>query len=399
MKSAKKVVSSSIREFGHFFPESVPKNTFFLSDETAQIFFGYYDVSPFSSDGRSVLAMRAAIGNISPHNVDVPLDVGFYDLSVSKPIFHAVGKSHSWNWQQGCRLQWLGDTKDKIIYNNFVDGHFCAHVKSLTNHQFSEKYDCPVYAVSANAEYGLTLDFVKLHRNRRGYGYHNKPDKPYMSSDIAVARVCLLRNEIIPLLTYAQVAEAASCGVADAGYINHLSLSPDNNHFIFFYILMEGGKRRTHLMYCDSDGGHLLNLIPGYTASHYAWKADGMLLVTALSPQGKMEYLEICPNTGEWTQVFHPLLLQDGHPTYISNDVFVSDTYPSRLGMQSVFTYNKANSTYTRRAFFYLPRSFAGELRCDLHPRLSKNLDMVCVDVVRNGRRAMAVMPLGGLEC
>ena len=76
-------------------------------------FFGYYNISPFNNNGgllwcetteQKTRASKYSSVNIIYHNV----------ISDNKQV---VDKSKAWNWQQGCMLQWFGNSDHKIIYN------------------------------------------------------------------------------------------------------------------------------------------------------------------------------------------------------------------------------------------------------------------------------------------
>ena len=73
--------------------------------------------------------------------------------------------------------QWMGpDFKSRVIYNDFRDGKYCSVIYSLKEKQEVKVFPLPVYDVSRDGTYALSLDFNRLHRMRPGYGYSNLPD-------------------------------------------------------------------------------------------------------------------------------------------------------------------------------------------------------------------------------
>ena len=96
-------------------------------------FFGYYDVSPESPDGARILACRAKFIDHMPSAND-ELEIGYLDRNVCSEAENFGEKKHiaedgfsildtttSWNFQEGCRLQWLDNYR--AIYNSrYMDG-------------------------------------------------------------------------------------------------------------------------------------------------------------------------------------------------------------------------------------------------------------------------------------
>ena len=74
-------------------------------------FFGYYNISPFNDNGGllwcETTEQRTRGGKYSSVNII------YYNVITE--IKKVLGKSIAWNWQQGCMLQWFGDSDHKII--------------------------------------------------------------------------------------------------------------------------------------------------------------------------------------------------------------------------------------------------------------------------------------------
>src|SRR5690554_1380353 len=64
------------------------------------VFFGYYDVNPFSSDSSKLLAISALHGLEAP-TPDSKVDIGVFDLADDASRFTRVASSSAWCWQQG----------------------------------------------------------------------------------------------------------------------------------------------------------------------------------------------------------------------------------------------------------------------------------------------------------
>ena len=70
-------------------------------------------------------------------------------------------------------VQWFGpDFSEKIIFNDFRNGKYCSVILNIKTKE-EKVLDMPVYSVSNDGEFALTLDFSRLHRLRKGMGYSN----------------------------------------------------------------------------------------------------------------------------------------------------------------------------------------------------------------------------------
>lgn len=387
-------VGKFLRISGRVLPDRIPDNTKIFSSFGAHVYFGYYDVSPFGADGSKILATRTMADNVSPHDSGDTLDVGYYHLNSPDQEFIKIGESRAWNWQQGCRLQWVPNPAERILYNNFDGKRFVTCVYDVCGRKNVRTLDMPVYAVSPQGDFALGLDFSLLHQNRRGYGYSNSAAGQFDPA-VAVYKISLNGYGVSNLFSMNDIRNSVGGAPYDCDYINHLSYAPDGQHFLFFYIRVIKQKRVTYLFVASADGSGLKHIAAGYSPSHYAWRDDGMLLLTAQKRETKlMKYLLVDAKANSNICINHNGLDVDGHPTFINSSVFISDTYPSRLGHQTLFTDSINRAERQEIASFYLPPSFSGEKRCDLHPRLSHCKKFVCVDIIRDGRRAMAVVPI-----
>ena len=146
-----------------------------------EYFFGYYDKSPWDRSDRYMLCIKAknTWKDVSPKETAKILVIDTIYNTVTE-----IAETHTWNVQQSCMLQWLGpDFTDQIIFNDYRNGQYCSVIMKLN---ISEKgiyvideriIPAPVYSVSLDGTFALTLDFSRLYRLRPGYGYYNVPEK------------------------------------------------------------------------------------------------------------------------------------------------------------------------------------------------------------------------------
>lgn len=361
-----------------------PHDAQVFSDPSGQIFFGYYDVSPLNGNNSVLLAMRAPAENISPHEAHPELEVGYFDLTRNDPEFHALGHTTTWNWQQGCRLQWFDEKEETVIYNT-AQG---AIIQNIRNAKTVGTYGRRIYALDHQRRFALGLDFARLHQFRRGYGYSNIP-----SSNAGITRTDLNGGEIKEILTLDQIRNFSPLPEMNGAshYINHLAFNPSGTRFMFFHIWTDGKSRSLRLVTAALDGSNLNFPCPDIKPSHYTWMDDEQLLITG-TKDGKIVYATVQDKNSAYEIIESAHLNQDGHPSLLKNGTILSDTYPDIFGRQKVFLYRPENDKAEMLATFHSPNNFSGEMRCDLHPRLSLAQDKICVDIVRNGRRAMCLI-------
>jgi len=377
-----------------------PKGMRILSIPDRQIFFGYYDVTPFSQDGRFVLAAMAPLDNVSPHRDHPELQIGFFDLSHTKPRFQSIGATRTWNWQQGCRLQWYPQNKagSAVIYNTVIDGRYGAIIQNLKNGTPTTFLCEPVYTVSTNGAQALSLNFNSLHRYRAGYGYntcpaHNDHD------DILLIDIASNTARRILSLEAARACDPQPSMAKAAHYFNHLSFSPSGTTFMVTHLwVTPENKRRSRLIIADISGRIMACPNGSGTTSHYAWLSDNDILIFATNKDGSQGYYQFDLARGTKRMIGSAYLKEDGHPSFLSSQSILTDTYPDLVRHQKVILYDDARHRAYCLARFHSPISFTGETRCDLHPRLSPDHSQACVDIVSNGKRAMAVFSLPPLK-
>jgi len=367
----------------------------------AHVFFSYYDVPQFCENEKLLLAMVLPVKSPS-YKFDNRIQIGFFNLEEESCRFHMVGTSRTWCWQQGCRLQWYPSRGDAtILYNKLIDGRYGCVVQNLHTREFIHTYARPIYAVSRDGTYGLTIDFSRLQRLRPGYGYGILPDysKDYDApDDNGIWRIDMITGRETFLFSIKDIAEyEMPQTVVDAQhYFNHLCLNIDGDRFVFFHIWQgANGKRYTRLLTSDLNGNNVRLLNGGGHVSHYSWK-DNRKLLCYSTVEGEGEgYFLYEDGPSKIQKLGNGVLTEDGHPSFISgNNALITDTYPDNCGDQKLLLYDIRKDLATTVTKTYLPPKFYGETRCDLHPRISSSGKYVCIDYIKNDLRAMGVFDI-----
>lgn len=376
------------------------------TDSEHEYFFGYYDKSPWDATEHFMLCVRAhnTWSDVSPkENADIIL------IDVTKNLndpdrVKKVAETKAWNVQQSCMLQWLGpDFQSKIIYNDFRNDTFCSVILDITT--MEEKIiPAPVYAVAADGERALTLDFARLHSLRPGYGYYNIPEKTKginLPDCTCIWSIDLINGKVTPLLKYTDFAtflpRAEMLEEGTMHKVNHLMISPNGKRFMVLYRWISKTQRKyTRLITCDIDGKNMFILSDDDMVSHCCWKNNDVILAFGNKKETGPGYYLMKDKTQEYIHCW-PQLSEDGHPSYSPDGSFVvTDTYPDRVRMASIkiMSGNEFLNDVSVIAKVFAPFKYDGDTRCDLHPRWNHAGNKICFDSCYEGHRGLYIVEL-----
>lgn len=366
-------------------------------DDGYEYFYGYYDKSPWDAQDRYMIALKVK----QAYKSVAPKESGELVLIDTKNGNQATtfAATHSWNVQQGCMAQWMGpDFGTRIIYNDFREGTYCSVVYNVKARKEERVYSVPVYDVAKDGSYALSLDFSRLHRLRPGYGYSNLPDKTAKDlcpNQCAVWKLDLKSGEVSELFQYTDLAAFENRPEMNGAEhkVNHLMISPDGKRFMFFHRWFVGTKKYTRLVTASSDGTEFYNLSDGDFASHCFWKNNNEILAF-LSKEGSGKHYYLMKDRTRDYELLWPELKNDGHPSYSPDgSLVVTDTYPDRVRMSTVYVCEGGNVRRIARVF--APFRYDNDVRCDLHPRWNHAGDMICIDSAHEGKRGLYVVSTG----
>lgn len=375
-------------------------NILLFGDKNYHIFFGYHDVTPFDKKDAAILANRvryhtgAKQGNV--------MEVGYYNINDGKE-FIKIDETTAWCWQMGCRLQWLPNSDNKIIYNKTILNKYQSVVYDIIQKREVNIYKQPLYSIAPNGSFGISLNFSRLQRLRPGYGYKDLPDDSQndpMPSDDGLWLVNLNTGDAEMILSCADVAEYESTNFSEPTehYFNHILWSPDSKHFSFLHLLrFNNGKRigRAFLYNIDKKTIHPLEM-SGYI-SHFSWKNnDEILMYSRNSQTGTGLNLYNITNRNV-RRIAPDIIKTDGHPMFspVNPDIVLLDSYPQKPFMERfLYIINLTENNRDDIGIFYSPPSLKGENKCDLHPRWNKLGNRVAVDSAHNGQRQIVVLEL-----
>lgn len=385
------------------------KKNFFAGDYNIKegYFFGFHDVTPFSHDETKILACKYSFDLRMP-KAGEGVAVGYLDFNKGKMgDFHPVGTANAWNWHKGCRLQWLNEKE--VIFNNAIDGKIVSTIVNVeTKETRNLPYPIDTAYVSEKESIATTFSYERLQVCMPGYGYPYS-DASYLNEKAPKETGLFLmdlnsgeRKLVVPISV---LVEKYGKDNADKyyHYVTHTEFSKDGRYISFLYRRMEEGgdinKRITMMVVYDRQTNELILLPTQVSGSHYVWNGKNQIIASCII-DGKSCHVLYDLNDVEHYKIIRPdVLNQDGHQTFVNDDVFITDTYPDKWRQSQLYIANMADGSVKKLLSINSPKNFQCKtvynyIDCDLHPRVSPSGKYVCCDTVLTGKRGLLIMNL-----
>ncbi len=365
--------------------------------------FGYYDKFPWNRSGRFLLGLETAFMDRPPTASD-RATIGMVDLAAGNQ-WQPIDSTHAWNWQQGCMLQWLGsDPERSVIYNVCAGDHFAARIADVENGR-QRQLDRPVYALSRDGRQAVSVNFARIATTRPGYGYQGPPDPwaddPHPDAD-GIYWMDVESGEHRLIVSLDQVVGIGHTAGMDGvtHWFNHLQFNPSGTRFLFLHRWVDSQHgRQTRLFTADPDGSGLACVADHGMVSHFDWRDDRHILAWARQHGVGDRYFVFADPGGQAEVLADGVLTQDGHCSYSPDGRWLlTDTYPDAQGFRTLILYDLQEQRRIDLGRFYaMPDRASGEIRCDLHPRWSRDGRSICFDSVHEGSRQIYVMEVADI--
>ena len=364
-----------------------------LSSPPKHHFFGYYGINPWDKTGRFHLALETDFDDRRPEVQDTA-KVGFVDRKNHR--FTSITETTAFNLQQGSMMHWIDcGLGEEFTYNGYdADGKLVSYAVNFST-KIQRRINGAIAAVSPNEKDAIGLNFQRMSFCRPTVGYatsmsnyimENVPGNDGLYSLNLKKGTSSLLLPIQEVMVHVKEEYPANRPV----WLNHVLFNPSGTRMLFFCrVRKQKGGFMTSLWTINTNGSDLQCQIPfGNWVSHFDWKDDETILITS-DVLGKRSYLEFTDKKQDFREIGKGILTQDGHCSYLPDpNWIISDTYPKNNDrLAEAFLYHiPTNKKISLGKFRHDPK-YKGVVRCDLHPRVSKDGKIVSFDSVHEGIR------------
>lgn len=240
--------------------------------------FGFHDLVQTNAKGDFALSLE--VDDIShPPLPGEKCSAGVIDLATG--AFRKLHDTRTWNYPQGARQQWLGDSDFCLCNDREDDGSLVCRISDARKGCIINTLPFPVHCVAKDGTTAVYVDYDRLYAVG-GYGYvplttghigriKDLPD----DSGLWVGDLQTGRRELIAsVLDVAKCDEKRAVRTGFPHYITHPILNPSRTRVAFLheYRVVDGGDI-SRLIVCDLTGRNMHCLAKGLV-SHFTWVDD-----------------------------------------------------------------------------------------------------------------------------
>ncbi len=366
----------------------------------------YFGINSWSPDGRYVSVLETNFSGRLVERTDTAV-IALVDLQDNNRLI-PISKTTCWNFQEATMFHWLPGEDGLCAFNDCRDGRFVAVIYNWKTGE-ERIIDRPISAVDQSGTWAISINYSRLRLCRPDYGYAGDgqdalADVVYPEND-GLFLVNLKTGESRLLLSIEQAKDKLPQIKKEDGlaYFCHTAISPNAKKIFFLGRTVSDFNRQiktkgyiydwnTEAFTYDIETGELRRCFPdGWEGSHFNWKDDQTLAVTARW-NAKHVWAHTVFKVGEEDKVVHlaPGILDfDGHCTFSPNGRFLStDGYWNKDGYRSWVLVRLEDHAIISLGRFFVPDQYKEQYsRCDLHPRWSPDGTQIGFNSVHEGSR------------
>ena len=379
-----------------------------LSTGPSHHFFGYYGINPWDGSARYHLALETDFHTHRPIPEDVAR-VGLIRCDTHEFIPHA--KTSAFNLQQGSMMHWINVNRtvngnasaEEFTFNDWENGRLVSRALNPVTGAVRTIHGA-IAAVSPTAPVAIGLDYGRMAHCRAvvGYATHTESnDVEAQPENDGLYQLNLQDGSSKLVLSIADVIRASKDKrlVGKRTWFNHVLFNTDGTRLLFFCRVRWETGFYSSLWTVNLDGSDLEMQIPfGYKVSHFDWRDPTRILVSS-DISGEMGFVEFTDGVRDFTPLGRGVLPRDGHASFSPDRQWLlCDSYPDgphRLAQLMV--YNIAENRKIVLGEFHHEEQFAGDIRCDLHPRWAPDGTTVTFDSVHEDSRQIYLVDLSAL--
>lgn len=365
----------------------------------------YFGINAWSPDGRYVCVLGVDFSGRLPEVTD-SATVALVDLQDDNRYI-PIAKTTCWNFQEAAMFHWLLWEDGLCAFNDMREGRF---VTVLLNWKTGEEriVSRPVSAVDPTGEWAVSLNYARLRMCRPDYGYAGQGQDPLAEKvwpeDDGLWLVNLKTGEEKLILSVADARDKMPEITSEDGlaYFCHTIISPGATKVFFLARTVQNFKEQladrgyvynwnTVSLTVNTDGTDLRRCFPdGWQGSHFNWKDDETLAVTARWGGGKL-WAHTMFKVGEEDKVRHlaPGIMDwDGHCVFSPDGKFISSEGYWTKGYRSWVIMRVEDCSIQSIGRFFVPEKYMEQYsRCDLHARWRPDGSQLAFNSVHEGTR------------
>jgi hypothetical protein len=355
------------------------------------------DMSQFDPTGRYMLDMRISIEGREVKPTDKG-DIGIIDLQNNNQ-WTKIGETTAWNWQQGCRMEWIPGSSTEVVWDDRSDDktHYVGRIYNMQT-----KKTCtlplPVYTISPDGKTALTHDFERMkHGGTNFVGLEDKYKNEWAPRETGIWKMNLKTGKAGKIISVNQMAHIIypkglpSDTVGGCLYIFREGYNPSGKRFIAFIKderknASGGITTHTYGFSMTPDGKDIRFLYD--EPSHHYWIDDETILdnVKMKSADGGKTvqgyYLFKDDGSGKAKEMLWAA--PNGHDSFHPNgDWILTDTYYLD-GFQYLYMYHIPTKKFLALGKFK-SKPNTGFFRLDLHPRFTPDGNFIAIDSNHEG--------------
>jgi hypothetical protein len=360
-------------------------------------FFGYYGMNPWSSDGALHLALETDFHERLIRRGDVAR-AGV--VSSGSGEFRPLLETRGFNFQQGAMLHWASLNGREVFTCNDVEGTGAVTRLLTPEGELLRTIPRGLAALAPGGRRAAGLDFARMYHCRSVVGYCSELEEGDLAAvpeDDGLFDLDLETGASELVLSIAEVMRfAAGAGAGDAGaltWFNHPVYNPAGDRLVFLCRVRGTGRFASSLWSANPDGSDLCPLIPfGGRISHFAW-LDERRIVVSTDVLGEMRFTVFTDRGSDFAPFGGGDLPDDGHMVLSPDrEWMITDTYPRGEAREAkLLLCRLADGQVRKLGGFRHEEIFGGDIRCDLHPRLSADGRRISFDSVHEGTRQIYV--------
>jgi hypothetical protein len=383
-------------------------------------FYGYYDKSPLNLSKTLLISHEVdSFGRELNKNDTAKICVTNLKNGETKPL----ATTFAWNYQQGSQLQWISD--NKIIFNSYKED-YVAIIFDLKQFKTERILKNPIYSISDDKKIYSSIDYSRIHKFRKGYGYLQKE---YQKND-SLLKICSFdTSQTLVELNKEDFKEYSDMDFEKC-WIDHILFAPNDHDFVFLFRSLVNNSLVSYLFFYDFKNKKLYNVLNSGMAGHGSWLNNENFIIWAREKQLTKKINQI--NNSILKKIIK-LIRLIGVPKFIRKNIYgdkyikfnkrekkinkldldipydiagghfsftkdtnlmISDTYHNHNYQSVLFSYNMNNKSLNKFQKFNCIESIKDKaFRCDLHPRIISNQELI-IDSTHEGFRGIYMIKL-----